>query len=992
MEDDVDVDLCMGARLCLAASGVENRGAVGILLLSSSLPWLQFVKRCPAAVAAVFSDGVRSLIVISIYLPSRRFSLVEYQRAIHQVRDLVHRTRCACSTRHVHIILGGDVNIDCHDIDSKMQNSVSGESHVEDWASHEKEDRACLLADLLISCSLDVPVLPATTWRDTQGNASCLDLVAASSVWGAATVTVDEALPHIRQSDHDPLWLHLSRPKLSKKSHRHHVKTWQYAQQHNHWPLAKGWKTLDTKAYNSIIAQQIQSEQHATISSVSTAINQAASYTKAYPSPQEDPQVSSLYNRAAMCGGSQRKQLLSDAAAMRRVRRRQARQRQAETLSAGIWWQTQRVQHARHVPSMMSSEPSRTPHPRTSWSRMVFRYCKRLFHGPERESIMISACLTLARQRAVARRVARWQQIGNGDDNYSERFGFSQLDFHDVVHTLPRNKAVGTDGLSGETLLALDVPNQARVAAVMESRMNGDDDPEMIQMLQDATSQQLFCHASAVDPWKNALALMLPKTSKPTSLLEFRSTHLLPILQKLYLKYVATRLSHQIWPAIQTNQHGARPKHQALQVVHSIRLLQEKTWESKAGLVLVKIDIRKAFDRTRRSLIMKRLLSMADLDARLVYALIREWHSPHVQPSVAGQLSQDSVSMRVGLRQGGSDSSLGFVLAMDSALSPAVRKWDHLQFGHEIPGVPWLHHFLFVDDLILVAASIKQALEMYADVEKCLSKTGLEVQEQKTEYWASADIPLHSRSRMPGKDCSSTGKVILGCNCHFPHGEAAAVAHRVKAMWATFQRLRGLLRCRTVPIEQRLAVLKSTVLQSGLWGLAALPLRHRDISRLRAAHLAILNRIIPFRRRKQLEHTLEPWQERHVERCRHSYKIAAQCGHVIIDKAWAMSYWKWAGHISRTSALHPRALLLWRSFEWWREQQQLSCGWRHSGKRGNLWRYEALLSRWAERNRIASWMWHAQDRDRWHASLDSFIESLAVRTCEAVQLSGKRSR
>ena len=242
---------------------------------------------------------------------------------------------------------------------------------------------------------------------------------------------------------------------------------------------------------------------------------------------------------------------------------------------------------------MMPSEPSRTAHPRTSWSRMVSRYCKRLFSGPDREAIMISACLTLARQRAVQRRLQRWQQIGNGNDQYSERLGFSYLDFHDVVHTLPRNKAVGTDGLSGEVLLALNVSNQCQVAAVMEARLNGDDDPELVTMLQQATGQEIRPTSNDSDPWRTALALMLPKKPNPASLLDFRSIHLLPILQKLYLKYVATRLSHHIWPGLQTNQHGARPKHQALQVVHSIRLLQEKTWEAGQGLVLVKLDIRK---------------------------------------------------------------------------------------------------------------------------------------------------------------------------------------------------------------------------------------------------------------------------------------------------------------------------------------------------------------------------------------------------------------
>ena len=127
------------------------------------------------------------------------------------------------------------------------------------------------------------------------------------SVWGDACITVDEALPHVRSSDHLPLWLHLSKPKLSKRKPRHHIRTWQYSQQNKLWPIAKGWKSLDQPAFNSLITTQLSQESQSTISTVSAAINQAASYTKAYPAPHEDPVVSSLYNQAALCEGSQRR-------------------------------------------------------------------------------------------------------------------------------------------------------------------------------------------------------------------------------------------------------------------------------------------------------------------------------------------------------------------------------------------------------------------------------------------------------------------------------------------------------------------------------------------------------------------------------------------------------------------------------------------------------------------------------------------------------------
>ena len=375
---------------------------------------------------------------------------------------------------------------------------------------------------------------------------------------------------------------------------------------------------------------------------------------------------------------------------------------------------------------------------------------------------------------------------------------------------------------------------------------------------------------------------------------------------------------------------------------------------------------------------MKALLQTPGLDERLTYALIREWAEPCVRPSVAGQLSEASVPMTVGLRQGGSDSSMAFIIAIDRALGPAVRKWTHLGYGFHIPGMSSLHHFLFIDDLILSAASVDQACEMFDDVQQCLTRAGLQVQAAKTQYWCNQQISLCQRHKLPGQDQSDVGLVVLGAVCHFPHGQAAALSHRIRCMWTVWQRLRGLLRCQTVPLQKRLQVLTMTVLQSLLWGLGSLPLRARDLSRLRAAHLAVLLRMIPYRRRKMTEAGLEEWTPWWVAKCRHVYKLAAELSHDLADKCWATRYWTWAGHLTRDTSQFPSSLVLWRSITWWRHQQQLVCGWRHKQKRGNLWRWEAPLQNWMDQYHKGaatelSWMWFAGDREQWRQLLPQFL-------------------
>ena len=399
-----------------------------------------------------------------------------------------------------------------------------------------------------------------------------------------------------------------------------------------------------------------------------------------------------------------------------------------------------------------------------------------------------------------------------------------------------------------------------------------------------------------------------------------------------------------------------------------------------------RLILRRPFDRTRRSVVMRSLLSIPGLDERVVCALLREWAAPAVLPSISGELAMQAVDMQVGLRPGGSDSSLAFVIAIDAALKHAVTKWNHLCYGPGIPGVPHAHHFLLIDDLIIASSSVDQAREMYADAERCLRKAGLEVQEAKTQYWCSADVRICHRHafRLPGTDRSSEGLVVLGAVCHFPHGQGLAVSHRIRSMWAVWNRLRGLLRCQVVPLESRLQVLTSTVTQSGLWGLTVIPLRNRELSRLRAAHLAFLTRMICFRKRRFHENALESWTPWWVEKCRQAYRLAAEAGHSLIDREWASRYWTWSGHIAREQCTFPWQLVQHKPIAWWRQEQQLQSGWRHVGKRGHLWRWEPPLQRWADMHQGKQrppmpWHVYAANRQTWRDLLPSFLQTLNVR-------------
>ena len=188
-------------------------------------------------------------------------------------------------------------------------------------------------------------------------------------------------------------------------------------------PSPKAGNALISQASITLVSQQLQSSDHS-VSSVARALNQCAAYTKKYPSPQEDPEVSSLIHRAALSQGPERQQMLSDAAAIRRTKKRLKRQRQASSLSSGLWWQTQKIASAQPVPTCMSAAPGKEAKPRTQWSTLVEKYCSRLFAGPPKESLAC-ICLPCHSKAACSSETAgdgmagRWQSSARQADLYS---------------------------------------------------------------------------------------------------------------------------------------------------------------------------------------------------------------------------------------------------------------------------------------------------------------------------------------------------------------------------------------------------------------------------------------------------------------------------------------------------------------------------------------------------------------------------------------------
>ena len=105
----------------------------------------------------------------------------------------------------------------------------------------------------------------------------------------------------------------------------------------------------------------------------------------------------------------------------------------------------------------------------------------------------------------------------------------------------------------------------------------------------------------------------------------------------------------------------------------------------------------------------------------------------------------------------------------------------------------------------------------------------------------------------------------------------------------------------------------------------------------------------------------ESWLEFYKRTMRHARELFLKLGFHKWSSLWLDKYLMFAGHLERLADTRvARKALSCRDLAWWRGQQALACGLRHSG-RFRVWRWETRLTESSEK----PWRSLAQNRETW---------------------------
>ena len=329
-----------------------------------------------------------------------------------------------------------------------------------------------------------------------------------------------------------------------------------------------------------------------------------------------------------------------------------------------------------------------------------------------------------------------------------------------------------------------------------------------------AFAHELTCRFDALDipeDWTRVAATLIPKVTGARELVKFRPIASLAAVRKLWGYIWLLALPVITFVSLQT---AFVPGVSAAHGVYVLKRAAELAREWSVPMVIVQLDLKKAFDRIRHSEVL-RCLRKKGVGTQLLAVLAQMWQQSCVCGRL-GSVTSRPVLLDRGVPQGAPESPFIFTAVVDEILGELLEKWNGLGYGWVLDGF-WLAALGYADDIIIVGKTVQEVEAMLADCILAFAAAGLEVGLEKT-HWIST-------LRSPGQVLKADGHELVweqtltfvGTIIELCGGDGPALQHRLVQATKTLMSWKALIYSKWLPLASRLRAFRTAVGASALW-------------------------------------------------------------------------------------------------------------------------------------------------------------------------------
>ena len=461
----------------------------------------------------------------------------------------------------------------------------------------------------------------------------------------------------------------------------------------------------------------------------------------------------------------------------------------------------------------------------------------------------------------------------------------------------------------------------------------------------------------------------------------YRGISLLAIAGKIMAKVIQSRLAQLAEEVLTESQCGFRRERSTIDMIFSLRQIQEKAIEQYQELYIVFVDFRKAFDSVDRDMLW-RVLRRFGCPEHFV-RMIEQFHTGAKGRVVVRQQESDQLDVNHGTKQGCVLAPTLFTLFLTTVLVSL-----HQELGNGIfvrtradgklfnlarlkartkTREELISELLFADDTALVAHDVATMQNMVDIFSQASEKIGLQINKGKTEvlYQPSPDntepqppiITINGEALKVVKSFKYLGSTVSD--------DARAdqeISNRIQSACASYGKLEKRLWSRGgIRLDTKCRVYKALVLPALLYSAETYTLYRRHIKRLEAVQQRHLRRIMKIK-----------WDDFVSD-----VEVLRRAGLESVEAGLAATQLRWTGHVVRMNEERIPKIALYG---------ELARGSRKVG--GQKLRYRDVVKRHLKAMDIEVGTWEelAADRTGWRASIHRGKARIEERRAAASEL------